>query len=105
MRTTMKLVLITLAFSGSAQAEETKIIGENALARALQEPLSNILTLVPNTRNAPCNGVVDCRKQGHELQTAWQVNNTSDFSPKDYPANCYVSGENGKYIYSASACR
>lgn len=105
MRTTIKLALITLVFAGAAQAEETKVVGQNAITRALQEPLSNIVTLVPKTHNAACNGVVDCRKQGNELQTAWQVNNTSDFSPKNYPVNCYISGENGKYVYSAHACR
>lgn|GEM_PF-6916072 len=79
--------------------------GQNAFTRKAQKPLSGILTPVPNPHSTPCNSVVECRKYGGDLKTVWQVNNTTDYSPKNYPENCYVLGDNGKYVYSSAACR
>lgn len=88
--------------SGAAKTVATT--GQNAFTRAVEKPLSGIVTPVTNTHGTPCNSVIECRKYGSDLSTVWQVNSGTDYSPKDYPERCYVLGKDGKYIYSQSAC-
>lgn len=103
--TLMALAVASIGSFSQAHAAEQAVSGQNAFTRMVKESLSDIVTAVPNPRSSPCNGVVDCRKHGRELETVWQVNHTGDYNPKDYPARCYVQGENGKYVYAVSACR
>ncbi|MDX2074398.1 MAG: hypothetical protein SFX19_08565 [Alphaproteobacteria bacterium] len=99
------LVAFTItSIASSAWADDSEVKGQNALTRAIVEPLSGILTPVPNPKTTPCYSAVDCREKGRDLITVWQVNHTTDFGPKDYPQRCYIPGENGKYVYSAAAC-
>jgi hypothetical protein len=93
----------TLKASKKSHAKKAEK-GQNAFTRAVQKPLEDVLTPVENTHSTPCNSVVECRKYGGDLKTVWQVNNTTDYSPKDYPERCYVLGKDGKYVYSAGAC-
>ena len=88
----------------SAAANDKVAADQNAFTRAAAKPLVGIATPVANNHSTPCNGVVDCRKKGGDLSTVWQMDHTTDYSPKDYPARCYVPGDNGKYVYSAAAC-
>ena len=103
----IKIALVAITVTGvasAALAEDKAESGQNAFTRAVQKSLSDVVTLVPNPRSTPCNGVVDCRKNGNDLSMVWQLNHTTDHSPKDYPQTCHVLGENGKYIFSHSAC-
>lgn len=101
----ISLVILSItSFTGSVLAAEAPSSGQNAFTRAVQKPLADVLTPVPNTHATPCNSVVECRKYGGDLKTIWQINNGTDFSPKDYPEDCYVLGDGGKYYYKSSAC-
>jgi len=66
--------------------------------------LSTIVTEVPNPKNLRCNGVVDCRKQRQNIDTVYQLNQHASHNPRDYPGECYVPGDDGKYEYRQSAC-
>ncbi len=101
MRHTFSIFLAALALQITplaAQAAETEQSG-------LKGWLAEIVTEVPNPKSTPCNGVVDCRKKGNELETVYQLKQHASFEPRDYPANCYVPGDNGKYVFSPAACQ
>jgi hypothetical protein len=94
----LSLIISQNAFAGEAPT------GQNAFTRAVQKPLEDIVTPVPNTDDGMCNSVIECRKYGGDLKTKWQMKHSTDFSPRDYPDNCYVPGRNGKYVFSATSC-
>lgn len=102
----LKVITLLLAclVATNAFANDQLPAGQNAFTRAVQKPLENIVTPVPNADNSMCNSVIECRKYGGDLKTKWQMNNATDTSPKEYPDNCYVPGKNGKYVFSAPAC-
>ena len=74
-----KIALVATAIIGiasAALAEDKPETGQNAFTRMVQKSLSGIVTLVPNPRNTSCNGVVDCREKGNDLDMVWQINHT-----------------------------
>ena len=103
-----KPVFISILFSMllTACAEEPpNPEGQNAFTRAVKGPLSGIMKPVPNDNKPRCNSVVDCDKKGANLLTIWQLETPADHSPRDYPANCYVLGDDGKYHYKPATCK
>ncbi len=95
--------ILFLYAAGAAFANEAPA-DQNAFTRVMKKPLQNIASPVANTDNSMCNSVIECRKYGGDLKTKWQMDNATDTSPKEYPENCYVPGNDGKYIFSAPSC-
>lgn len=104
MKATGLLSLFAITFLMACAQEPPNPEGQNAFTRAAKGPLSGIMKPVPNDTKPRCNSVVDCDKKGANLLTIWQLEQTIDRSPRDYPAECYVLGDDGKYHYKPATC-
>jgi hypothetical protein len=96
-----KLVIISLFLC----AEPTVLMAADNSSHGLRDWLSTIVKSVPNPKNVPCNGLVDCREKGQELDTVYQMNQNNSYAASDYPKPCYKLGKHGKYVYSHSGCQ
>ena len=99
------LLTITLSGLTSGAYAQDEASGQNAVTRALKEPLAGIATPVANPRIVPCYSVVDCRAKGRDLETIWQLNDTQKSG--DQPpvgGRCPVPAKGGKYAYLHSVC-
>ena len=88
----------------AAHADNDATTGQNAVTRALKEPLSGIASAVPNPKTVPCYDVVDCREKGRDLEAVWQMNTQTSAAAAPQSGNCPMRDTSSKYHYLHNAC-
>lgn len=102
------LAFLVLIFSTTVLAQEVEYSYPKSQERVRAERsgnyLSGVAKRVPNPKIIKCNGVVDCRRKGQDLEHVFQFQG-GDYSPTDYPGNCRtLDVRTGKYIFNPARC-